>query len=132
MLIAATFDGNNQVTVLAFAVVEVENAENWVWFKQCLDQDFPGYKVWMSDADKGITSNAFAMSMSQSTGDDEFVLSRCARHLAENCREACKGTMNESQKSLIILLAKSRTQDIYTKRLEGIKALNEDWAVYLD
>ena len=34
VLIAATFDGNNQVTILAFAVVDIKNAENWVWFKQ--------------------------------------------------------------------------------------------------
>ena len=87
----------------------------------------------MSDADKGIRSNAFALSMSQSQdSDNQFLLSRCARHLAENCREACKGPMNEEQKALIIQLAKSRTQDIYQKRLAGIGAINEQWASYLD
>lgn len=44
VLIAVTFDGNNQVVVLAFAIMDVENAANWVWFKEQLDRDFPGYK----------------------------------------------------------------------------------------
>ena len=131
ILIAVTYDGNNQVVILAFAIVDAENAENWVWFKQCLDDDFPGYDIWMSDADKGITSNAFALSMSQSDGVP-FLLSRsCARHLAENCREACKGSMNEEHKSMIIDLAKSRTEDSYQKRLAVIESLNKEWAEYL-
>ena len=62
VLIAVTFDGNNEIIILAFAIVPVENADNWVWFKECLEKDFPGIKVWMSDADKGITSNAFSLS----------------------------------------------------------------------
>lgn len=51
--------------VLALAVVAVENAENWVWFKEQLEDDFPGIRVWMNDADKGIRSNTFALSQSQ-------------------------------------------------------------------
>jgi hypothetical protein len=93
--------------------VDVEDSFNWVWFKENLEEDFPGCTVWMSDADKGIRSNDFSLSMSQST--TPFVLSRCARHLAENCKENCSGTMNEDQKSLIIELAKSRTEDIYIR-----------------
>jgi Transposase, Mutator family len=130
ILIATTHDANNNITVLAFAIVEVENGDNWVWFKEQLEVDFAGITVWMSDADKGIKSNAFALSMSQS--EDEFVLSRCARHLADNCRESCKGTMNETQKAAITTLAKSRTWDVYSRRLESIRSTNEEWAEYLD
>ena len=114
VLLAVTFDGNNQVVILAMAIVSVENAWcNWVCFKECLDGDFPGYDVWMSDADKGIRSNAFPMSVSQDNddgGNSAFALSQCARHLAENCREACKGAMNEDHKKRIINLAKARTR----------------------
>jgi MULE transposase domain len=102
VLIAVTFDGNNQVSILAFAVVDCENADNWTWFKERLEEDYPGIRVWMSDADKGIYSNQFSMSLSQSTED--IVLSRCLRHLAENCSKTCK-TMNESQKRLVNNLA---------------------------
>lgn len=88
ILIATAFDGNNQLVALAFAVCDVENASNWVWFKECLDSDFPRHSVWMRDADKGICSDAFSVSMSQTI--DDFLLSRCARHLSDNCKEACK------------------------------------------
>jgi MULE transposase domain len=130
LLIATAYDGNNNLFLLAFAVVEAENADNWVWFKEQLELDFPDITVWMSDADKGIRSNAFSLSMSQST--HSFVLSRCARHLAENCQENCKGTMNETHKALIIKLGKSMTVDVYTRRLEEVRDINKDWAQYLD
>ena len=93
---AVTFDGNNQGAILAFGVVPVENLNHWVLFKELLEANFPGIKVWMSDADKGITSRAFSMSLSQSV--DDFVLSCCACHLADNCQENCKGTMNDMHK----------------------------------
>jgi hypothetical protein len=67
--------------------------------------------------------------MSQSETD--FVLSRCARHLADNCKEACKGTMNETHKSLIIDLAKSLTEDVYMRRLSAIRSINSEWADWL-
>jgi MULE transposase domain len=130
ILIATTFDGNNQIVILAFSIVDAENADNWIWFKECLESDFPGIEVWMSDADKGIYSNSFSLSMSQSK--DQFVLSRCARHLAENCKENCAGTMNETHKTMITELAKSMTESIYQQRLEGIHAINSQWADYLD
>jgi hypothetical protein len=72
ILIATTYDPNNNITIMAQAVVDCENAHNWVWFKEHLERDFPGITVWMSDADKGIRSNAFSLSMSQS--EEAFVL----------------------------------------------------------
>ena len=126
-----TFDGNNELTILAFAIVDCENGDNWTWFKERLEADFPGIRVWMSDADKGIHSSAFSMSLSQSL--EEFVLSRCAWHLADNCKEYCKsGPMNTEAKNKIIDLARSQTEDVYRRRLEAIRTLNEKWASFLD
>jgi MULE transposase domain len=130
ILLCTSFDANNNLVLLAFAIVEMENSDNWVWFKEQLEDDLPGINVWMSDADKGIRSNDFALSMSQST--EAFVLSRCARHLAGNCQENCKGTMNETHKTLIVQLAKSMTEEVYNRRLEEIRGINEQWAEYLD
>ena len=56
-----------------------------MWFKEQLDADFPGWDVWMSDADEGMTSNAFSFSVSQSECD--LVVSRCMCHLAKNAKK---------------------------------------------
>ena len=59
--------------------------------------------------------------------------SRCARHLAENCREAFKYSMNEGHKNMIISLAKSRTEEVYLEHLESIlRKVREEWATWLD
>jgi hypothetical protein len=87
----------------------------------------------MSDADKGIRSEPFALSMSQSA--DLFVLSRCARHISENAKEYAKGTqpsMNEDHKRMVVQLAKSLTPDMYQKRLRELSAINPKWVEYLD
>ena len=128
LLIAVTFDGNNEVVILSFAVVEVENKDNWVWFHSKLQEDFPNFEVIMSDADKGITSEDFRLSQDQV----DALTSRCARHLAENCREACKFKMNAGHKGLIISLAKCRTEESYLNVLNKIRAVHHEWADWLD
>ena len=128
MLIAVTFDANNEVVILSFSVVEVENKDNWVWFHSKLQDDFPGFEVIMSDADKGITSDDFRLSQEEA----DALTSRCARHLAENCREACKFKMNSVEKLLIISLAKARTEEAYLHTLSKIRAIHREWADWLD
>jgi MULE transposase domain len=112
ILISTTFDPNNQLVMLAVGIVDCENTDNWVWFKEHLEANILGISVWMSDANKGIRTAVFSQSMSMSQPMDQFVLSRCTRHLAENCRENCKGTMNEDDKCLIIDLAKSLNVEV--------------------
>jgi len=54
LLIAAQKDANNQVLVLAFSIVRVENTSNWEWFIEQLIKDFPGITVVMADMHKGL------------------------------------------------------------------------------
>ena len=87
----------------------------------------------MSDADKGIKSRSFELSMTMSQPEDRFVLSRCMKHLADNAKDKTKGTtMNRDQKRLIVDLAKARTRDMYLKRLAVIAKENRVWAQFLD
>ena len=128
ILIAVTYDANNEIVILAFAVVDVENKDNWIWFHDRLTTDFPGFNVIMCDADKGITSHDFQLSQEEV----EALTSRCARHLAENCRESCKYTMNSSHKNMILSLAKCRTEEVYLECLDRIRSVHHEWADWLD
>ena len=103
ILVAVTYDANNEIVILSFAVVDVENKDNWVWFQNKLQEDYPGFDCLMCDADKGITSHDFQLSQEEV----EALTSRCARHLAENCRESCKYTMNSSHKNMITAVTKT-------------------------
>ena len=73
--LAVTFDSNNEIVILSFAVVDVKNKDhNWMWFHEKLQKDFPGFNCLMSNADKDITSADFQLSQEEA----EAVTSRCA------------------------------------------------------
>ena len=94
MLIAVSFDGNNQIVVLAFAACDIENTSNWCWFLSRLLQDFPGIHVFQADADKGIESIQFKNMLA----GIHALPGRCALHLARNCGEHIDGKFNEKDK----------------------------------
>ena len=110
------------------AIVDIEDRDNWYWFHSHLKDDFRRFDVLMADADKGITSDAFQLSQDEV----DAVTSRCGRHLAENCREACDHRMNEGHKQLILSLAHARTEDTYQQRLDKIRSVHHEWADWLD
>lgn len=41
ILLAVAYDGNNELVILAHAVVSGENEENWCWFLDLVLADFP-------------------------------------------------------------------------------------------
>lgn len=49
LLLAAVKDANNSNLTLCFAIVDVENRENWEWFLNLLYQNYPGIQVVMGN-----------------------------------------------------------------------------------
>ena len=45
-LICGSVDCNNQIKLLAFGRVGTENKENWIWFEENLQKDFPNTRYW--------------------------------------------------------------------------------------
>lgn len=71
-------DGNNQLFPIAYAVVESENTDNWIWFTELLSVDLNlgdgrGYTI-ISDQQKGLDK-----SLKELLPNVEHRF--CARHL---------------------------------------------------
>ena len=130
VLLGVTFDSANRIVLLCAGIVPQEDAEQWVWFHGNASVDFPGFNVLMADADKGITSNEFQLSQEEVEADT----SRCARHIAPNCKESCRGgpKMNDAHKQSIISLFKQRTESSHHEVLEENQNVFSPWADWLD
>ncbi|KAI2494021.1 hypothetical protein MHU86_20507 [Fragilaria crotonensis] len=127
LLLAVAFDGNNEIVLLALSIVDVENEDNWTWFVRHITDDFPNIDVFVADYDKGIQSNAFQDHLR----DRNISFSRCAKHLASNCKtHASIGKKTE----LFIAshLAKARTEANYNACLDFIRKENNDAADWLE
>jgi hypothetical protein len=53
VLLAVTHDGNNKLVLLAYAVCNVENEDNWTWFGELIAQNFKRLKHLWSTMRKG-------------------------------------------------------------------------------
>ncbi|XP_057775820.1 uncharacterized protein LOC130994774 [Salvia miltiorrhiza] len=88
LLCAVSKDGNNQMYPLAWAVVEVENEENWKWFIERLMEQLGteqgGGYTFISDQQKGLTKSLADLA--------PMVEHRnCARHAYANWNKKNKG-----------------------------------------
>jgi len=128
LLIAVTFDGNDNIVILAFAACDIEDEENWVWFLLLLTQDFPGMKVFMSDADKGITSNRFQAILARLNARG----SRCLRHMIGNCRESITSKLSHAQEEHVWKIGKARSGRYYEAKLEPLRIANPQAATWFD
>jgi hypothetical protein len=65
LLSAVGQDANNQIFVIAYAIVDVENKDNWKWFLTLLHDDLGDFKEhgwnFMSDMQKVRTSSYFVL-----------------------------------------------------------------------
>lgn len=127
ILLAVTYDRNNQMLLLAYAICNVENESNWTWFGEQLARDFEGATAFLADFDKEIQSNAF-----QSIVNDlgaKFV--RCVRHMLGNARDhGVKHRIPESVATAVHTLAKCRTEQAYKTCLHSLCGLDEEMAAW--
>ncbi|XP_024163880.1 uncharacterized protein LOC112170821 [Rosa chinensis] len=114
-------DANNTSWVVAYAMVEFESKDSWIWFLELLckvleiKEDGAGW-VFLSDKQKGLKS-AF----------EEVVLSAhirfCVRHMWTNFTKLFPGKVMKDQ---MWKCAKSTILPYYLNDMEEMKALDED------
>ncbi|XP_047173523.1 uncharacterized protein LOC124841314 [Vigna umbellata] len=85
LLTAVARDGNEQMCPLAYAVVEVENKDNWQWFLELLIDDLGGQELYstityISDQQKGLV---LALQELLPGVENKF----CVRHIYANFRK---------------------------------------------
>ena len=54
ILFAVSYDANNELVMLAYAICNIENEANWNWFLTKTNSDLPGSKYILGDFDKGL------------------------------------------------------------------------------
>ncbi|XP_047310782.1 uncharacterized protein LOC124914310 isoform X2 [Impatiens glandulifera] len=100
LLVACTADGNDGVFPVAFAVVDVDDAENWRWFLLELKSILSGSQpiTFVADFRKGLKES---ISEIFENGHHGY----CLRHLAEKLNEDMKGLSHEARRIMV--------QDLY-------------------
>ncbi|GJT62413.1 multidrug resistance-associated protein 5 [Tanacetum coccineum] len=120
LLSALELECNNQVYPIAWAVVDVENKENWMWFMQCLIDDLgiaygEGLTI-ISDQHKDIVEAAKeVMPMAEHR--------QCARHIYANFRKRFTGVL---YRNLFWEAAKCTFTKKFEEVMQQIKSISGD------
>ncbi|GJZ27994.1 60S ribosomal protein L34 [Tanacetum coccineum] len=114
LLTAMGRDGNNQMFPIAWAVVNVENTDNWEWFLACLCEDLRlncgAYMTIISDGHKGLmeaVKNLLPYAEHR----------QCARHIYANFKKKWNGL---HFKSLFWLAATTTIQHTFYSKMNLI------------
>lgn len=132
LLIATVPDPNNEVRVVAFGIVSIENTANWRWFltqlSQFLGEDPSQFHI-MSDADKGL------IPASKDLGTKP--LGWCTKHAFESLNKCAKqtGIFSCHLKSCLSRVGRAYSLEEYERHThdllhlipEARKGLVKDW-----
>ncbi|XP_023754652.2 uncharacterized protein LOC111903098 [Lactuca sativa] len=125
LIIAVGRDANNHIFPIAWAVVCVENKENWKWFLENLKDDLGmdnGFGIaLMSDQHKGLLE---AVKEILPTVEHR----QCARHVVANFRKIFPGVMYEK---MFWKACKASTEPLHNAAMKEIQLLNPSAFEYL-
>ncbi|KAL5184297.1 hypothetical protein HKD37_17G048025 [Glycine soja] len=126
LLSAVGLDGNNHIYVIAYAVVDIENKDNWKWFLTLLHEDLGDYiqNGWnfMSDMQKGLIP---ALQEVMPGAPHRF----CVLHLWKNFTKQWK---SKELKGIVWQCAKSTTVAEFEGHMAHLKTINYQAWEYLN
>ncbi|XP_016186136.1 uncharacterized protein LOC107627831 [Arachis ipaensis] len=126
LLTAIGWDPNDQMLLLAYAVVEVETKDSWTWFLHHLASDIGiekmGRTTFMSDQQKGLLP---AYDEVIPGVENRF----CVRHLYSNFRKKFPGLQ---LKQLMWRCAKATHWRDWERNMAELKAVNQEAYRYLN
>ncbi|XP_073126653.1 uncharacterized protein [Henckelia pumila] len=121
LLSAVGLDPNNNIFPIAYAMVERETKDSWIWFLQLLDNDivFEDQHAWtfMSDNKKGLVP---AFEQLFPNAENRF----CVRHLHSNMKH--DGFRGVAIKNALWAAARATRVEVFNKRMEQLKKIDEN------
>nr|XP_016440583.1 PREDICTED: uncharacterized protein LOC107766336 [Nicotiana tabacum] len=126
LLSAVGMDGNNNIFPVAYAIVEKESKDTWVWFLNHLAADLNIHETgwnFMSDKQKGLIE---AFNEVFPHVNHRF----CVRHLHNNFKRAGFGGI--TLKKALWAAAKATTRSKFNNCMEDILKLDPDAATWLN
>ncbi|PNX99504.1 hypothetical protein L195_g022770 [Trifolium pratense] len=120
LMAAVGKDGNNKMFPIAYAVVEAETKESWLWFLDLLLEDLqsiqPKNYAFISDQQKGLVPAIQSIS--------EHVEQRlCVKHLYGNWRKKHPGM---ELKQVLWMAARATTIPAWERAMQRMKGLDEN------
>ncbi|XP_073119764.1 uncharacterized protein [Henckelia pumila] len=119
LLAAVGLDPNNNIFPIAYALVEGESKDSWVWFLRLLDKDigFENQHGWtfMSDKQKGLIP---AFESLYPDAENRF----CVRHLLSNMKAA--GFRGVAIKNALWAAARATRVEEFKRRMEDLKKID--------
>nr|XP_025669758.1 uncharacterized protein LOC112769454 [Arachis hypogaea] len=126
LLCAMGQDANNHVYPIAWAIVHIENKDNWKWFLELLQEDIGDQTehgwCFISDMQKGLIP---ALREVMPGAHHRF----CAWHLWQNFQKQWK---DSHLKSLLWKCVRAMTVQEFNGHMQSIKRVNEKAWAYLD
>ncbi|XP_059450972.1 uncharacterized protein LOC132181751 [Corylus avellana] len=128
LLAAVSRDGNNNMYPIAFAIVEAETKDSWIWFLETLVSDLGTHDqhvrpTFISDRHKGLIP---ALNEVLPMADHRF----CVRHLYANFKNV--GHKGVALKEMLWGAASAYTEGEFTAYMEGLRGMNKDAYEYLN
>jgi len=124
LLLAVTYDANDDMIILAMGLCDEEKESNWVWFMQNLMRDFPGIQLVLS-------SSKNFMESTELNGLLKLIAAQrcwCIRRLMEACPEK----LSKSDQVLVIEMAKASTSQLYRAFWQNLHKENTSAAMWFD
>ncbi|KAK9067620.1 hypothetical protein SSX86_011731 [Deinandra increscens subsp. villosa] len=120
LLTAVGVDPNNCIYPLAYAIVEAENKDSWIWFLQCIQHDLELPSncnfTFISDRQKGIIP---ALSHVFPAAEHRF----CLRHIHQNMKATWGGKLFKDK---LFNCATATTVMKFQHYMEDLKKFNEE------
>ncbi len=125
LLLAVGIDANSEATIIAWGVVEGENAASWTYFVDHLKLALPGFAsepaIIISDRDKGLESGLGLQNT-------QVKHVHCCYHLLQNM---IKGRGGRSLEKPFWKVARAKTPEKYKYYLGKLRAISPSAADYL-